>query len=419
MKRVVWFALFLVVGVSCLDQPDCFRQDLNLIGISFRKMYDGAADTVVLLKVSATTTDSVFYENVYGATFSLPLNYLNTNTTFVIEQLVREYLDGTSQQDTMFLTHSSKAQFVSEDCGERFVVSNLQLLRSTYDSIEVVSATPSNPAHINIKVYRCPRTNILRMSFRQLYMDKNDTLSRGKLVSRPITSIINSDAATTPWLQDTTMSAVLLPLNPNTNSTTYNFKFDNGDSNSVTLNYHIHTEKIIPKCPTQNLYSKLNTTTNTFKILKISKDSLQDPPATNIETFRCPTTNEIKISFKQIRGSSKVTDTLHIVTLKTDFLGDSSIYAAKDTSAVTLPLNPAATTTKYTFNVTGETTSPLTLQLKYTTTTYVFHSVCGAQTIFSALAIDDANTSFYSANMITLLPDVRFPSVTNIEITRK
>ena len=418
MKRVVWFALFLVVGVSCLDQPDCFRQDLNLIGISFRKMYDGAADTVVLLKVSATSTDSVFYENVYGATFSLPLNYLNTNTTFVIEQLVREYLDGMSQTDTMFLSHSSKAQFVSEDCGERFVVSNLQLLRSTYDSIEVVSATPSNPAHINIKVYRCPRTNIMRMSFRQLYMDKNDTLSRGKLDSRPITSIINTDAVTTPWLQDTTMSAILLPLNPNTNSTTYNFKFDNGDSNSVTFNYHIGTEQIIPKCPTQNLYSQLDTTTNTFKILKISKDSLQDPPVTNVETFRCPTTNEIKVSFKQIRGSSKVTDTLHITSLTTDYLGDSSIVSA-DTSAITLPLNPDATTTKYTFNVTGETTSPLTLQLKYTTTTYVFHSVCGTQTIFTELAIDDANTSFYSANMIALLPDVRFPSVTNIEITRK
>ncbi|HEY8938438.1 MAG TPA: DUF6452 family protein [Cyclobacteriaceae bacterium] len=417
MKRVVWFALFLVIGVSCLDQPDCFRQDLNLIGISFRKMYDGNADTVALLNVSASATDSIFYEKVYGTTFSLPLNYLSTTTTFAIEQLVRDYLDGIAQYDTMVLKHSSKAQFVSEDCGERFVVSNLELLRSTYDSIQVVSSSPGNPAHINIKIYRCPRTNILRMSFRQLYMDKTDTLSKGKLDSRPITTIVNTDAAVT-WLQDTTMSAVLLPLNPNATSTAYKFNFDNGDENTLTLNYDTEPVQIISKCPVQNVYHNLKAVSN-FKILTVSKDSLQDPPATNIETFRCPTTNQIKVNFKQIKGSSKITDTLHIVTLKADYLGDSLIYSATDTSAVALPLNPDATTTKYTFEVTGETTSTLTLQSTYKTTTYQFHKVCGVQTIFSDLAIDATNTSFYSANMLTLLTDVRYPSVINIEITRK
>src|SRR6478609_6629896 len=91
MKKASWFILFLLMGVSCLDQPDCFRQDQNLVGISFKKMFDGQTDTVYIVKITSPDThdaDYHFYDTTLVTSLSLPVNFFSTvgTTTFNIER---------------------------------------------------------------------------------------------------------------------------------------------------------------------------------------------------------------------------------------------------------------------------------------------------------------------------------------------
>jgi hypothetical protein len=390
------------MAVACLNEPDCYRQNLNMMGISFKKMYDGRGDTVSIWQVSADGVDSIFFDTVSVTSLALPLNYLKNETSFTIEGIERVY--------TLLLNHKSKTQFVSEDCGSRFVVSDLVIAGHDFDSIRLVSNSLSNPAHVNVEVYRCPRTNIMRFSFRQLYMD---TVKRGRELIREVNAVM-ADYSATPLYQDVSLGSILLPVNPATTSATFNFNLDDNESKTFTVNYQVDEKEILPQCGTQKVFSQLDTVDNDFSILKIAVDSIHDPPYTNFESYRCPTTNTIKVLFRQTRGSSKVADTLNLVTLTADFI-NTPIYADSSVSSVVLPLNPNATTTQYTFNLEGGTTN--TLQLKYTATPTTFHEVCGAQIVFTDLEV--VNSNFDTSEPITITdPKAKFPVVNNIEILR-
>jgi hypothetical protein len=386
------------MAVSCLDEPDCFRQNVNLIGISFKKMFDGRGDTVAIARITTSISDSVFVDHRLVSHLSLPLNYLKNETDFTIEGIDRLY--------HLLLTHQSKAQFVSEDCGQRFIVSNLGISHQDFDSIRLVSNSLSNPAHVNIEVYRCPRNNVMRFSFRQLFMD---TVRFGKLDSRNITSI---DNGTTPLYADTILSSVLLPLDPNSSTATFNFVLDDGDARTISVSYWSEEKIIFDQCGPQKLISKLDTTDNNFSILRIAKDSIYDPPYTNIEAYRCPTTNTIKMLFRQLRGSSKVTDTLLSGTITADFIAEP-IYSDTSITNAILPLNPNASATTYSITDASGTTN--TIRLVYTATPTTFHAVCGAQTVFTAIGIESSN--FTTLPTVTD-PKAKFPVVNNIEIIR-
>jgi hypothetical protein len=403
MKRIIWFVFFLIMAVACLDEPDCFRQNINLVGISFKKMYDGKGDTVNIWKVSADGFDSLFYDTVAVTNLSLPLNYLKNQTAFTIEGVGRTY--------NLFLNHKSKTQFVSEDCGSRFIVSDLEIISENFDSIRLVSNSLANPAHVNINVYRCPITNIMRFSFRQLFMD---TVKNGREDVRTINSVTADYAPATPLYVDTELGSLLLPLNPTTDASTFNFDLDDNEAKKFTVTYQKDAKTIFEQCQEQLLFSKLDTVDNDFSILKVTVDSIHDPPYTNIVSYRCPETNMIRLLFKQKKGSSKLTDTLNLASLTADFIADP-IYTTSKVTSVELPLNPDATTAQYTFNLAGGGTNTLTLS--YTATPTTFHTICGQQIVFTNIKV--SNSDFVVSSPIEITdPKAKFPTVNNIEILR-
>jgi hypothetical protein len=407
MKRVLWFAFFLIMAVSCLDEPDCYRQNLNLMGISFKKMYDGKADTVVIFKAYSgdAVMNTLFYDSTKGATtaLSLPLDYLKNNTSFTIEG---------DKVYTLQVSHKSKTQFVSEDCGSRFILSDLGLISNNFDSIRIVSTSLANPAHINIEVYRCPRTNIMRFSFRQLYMDIKDTLSLGKADVRTVDTVTVDGSIL--W-KDVSLSTLLLPVNPNASSTAFSFKLGDDDvERHFTVDYTAKPLELLSKCGTQNFFTNIKTTDNNFPLLKVAVDSIYDPPHTNLISYRCPITDNIKVLFKKSNGSSKVSDSLHIETLTDDFSG-TPLYSDDTLASFTLRLNPNATSTTYTFSQKEGTVNTLTA--KYVVTPTTFHDMCGSQPVFTELEI--VNSDFVALDQISILdPKVKFPAVNNIEILR-
>jgi len=425
MKKASWFILFLLMGVSCLDQPDCFRQNLNLVGISFKKMYDGLQDTVYIFKVSSpqTSQGQTFYDTIFVTSLSLPVDYLN-------DQKKTNYSIYRSATDTspaqLGVTYGSKTQFVSEDCGARFLISGLDIIPSEtsgFDSIRLVSSTLSNPAQTNIAVYRCPITNVMKIAFGQYAMSAGVSQTE----SKQIVSITTSYGSTLLYNPKVPVNSVRLPIDPNGTTSQFVFKFLDGSMDTLNVTYQQHTGTFFSRCGEQKTFRlDVNNIVTSFqknlRFIRIRRDSLFDPPLTNIEVIRCPQNNLINVLFKTIltQGSATIRDSVILKSLTADYTtADLRAGITGKTPNITLPLDPNKSFTRFYFEMTRDTSKTIlkdTLQVSYSFGTPVtYHDECGPITPIIQLQID--NTTFSNQTKVDD-PSVKFPAVTNIEIVQ-
>jgi hypothetical protein len=398
LKKASWFACLMILAISCLDEPDCFRLNNNFAGIAFKKMYDGEADTVVLIGVQASGTDSIFNSYVLTTGVYLNLNYFSEQTSFAIESLN----DGINQ---LVLGYDVRTQFVSEDCGARYVLSNLQILSADYDSIRLIDETPgASRQGANIEIYRCPITNIMELSFRQL--------QGGTSISSAlkINSLTNSDGV--PIHVDTTLSTVYLPLDPSGASELFTINFAD-KTNSFGFNYARTPITFFEKCSAQQLIHDIGITSNDFDSLLVVKDSLQDPPVTNLIAYRCPETNLMQVYFRK-NGSPVRNDTIDVKTIKGK--NDVILYQNQKLTYVILPLDPDSNSSTFTFEL---QTSTKTLTVNYTRTPQTLFPACDVandnkqQILFSDLV---ATSNFTQTTVLSTADSVRYPAVTNVQI---
>ena len=153
MQRITIFIFCLAVMAGCLEEPDCYQLNNNIVGISFKKLFDKKADTLLINSITTAGTDSIFYE-YWGATnIKLPLDFLRQETNFVINTFNNQ----TTKIQNLNLGYTSKTQFVSLDCGVRYILQDLRVAEQDFDSVRMLSNTPSNSTSVtNIEVYRCP-----------------------------------------------------------------------------------------------------------------------------------------------------------------------------------------------------------------------------------------------------------------------
>jgi hypothetical protein len=409
MKKAHWFIIFLFVAVSCLDQPDCFRLNNNIIGIAFKKMYDGKADTVAIIGIKALAApDFTFSELKYTNGAYVPLNYFATQTALTVQDL--------EETHHLLLGYEVKTQFVSDDCGARYVLTNLQLLEEDYDSIRVVGTTPSaSDVGVHLEIFRCPRTHLMKLVFQQLQTD-------------------GTSAALTPKIEgilpdytggifgDTTLSSVNLPLNPAANAVKFDVDFRDYGVKFLTVQYQSEDWNYQPKyCAPSKIYSQLTVGNKgeafDFDSVTVVRDSLQDPPITNVTAFRCPDTHLVRLSF---RISAVRADNLPVSKI-TNNLGEV-VFGTDTTSAFTLPLITAggATETEFTFEFTDGTASKkIRIAYEQADADLPF-AVCSGRIVLNNLAI--ASTDFASGPTTPeYLPKVdhtTYPPSTNFEITR-
>jgi hypothetical protein len=146
VKSVFWILFLFAVSVSCLNEPDCFLLNNNIVGISFRTLLNDSTSEVrsdTFLTVSAVGAKEAIVTNGVGSKLAVPLNFFNDSTKVVFQIL--EAGGGVIDSilfDTLILQYNAQAQFVSEDCGERFVLSNLTIVKHTFDSVRLVNRTP-------------------------------------------------------------------------------------------------------------------------------------------------------------------------------------------------------------------------------------------------------------------------------------
>lgn len=272
MKKILWVVFFFLALGSCLDEPDCIDMTNGIIGISFKKMFDNKADTVVFIGIQSPESDSIFYPYTRATLISLPLNPFAEQTRYDLEGV---YGNNFVEMDYINKT----VQYVTEDCGTRYIFSNLKFSDHDFDSLKVITTDLFTTGQTNLEVYRCPRTNLVKVTFRKLVgvTERADTV---------FLSSLSADYPAQFFIPTDTLSAINLPLNQNASSTTFYFNFKDGSSRTITFNYsRTPWDEFETWCGTLTRFSELSSTVYDFNDVQIRRDSVQDPPLTNAAIF--------------------------------------------------------------------------------------------------------------------------------------
>lgn len=134
------FLIVLVVGGACLDDPDCVNRNNNVITIDFKNR-DGQAINVAIDSVMISGTDSVFYRNSSLSAMPIALNY------FAEETIVTFDIPGDTLE--FKFNYNTQTQYVSEDCGERYILSGLNVTGidnadHPFDSVRILNTFPAS-----------------------------------------------------------------------------------------------------------------------------------------------------------------------------------------------------------------------------------------------------------------------------------
>jgi hypothetical protein len=199
---------------------------------------------------------------------------------------VFEWVDG--KFDTLMLQYSSQIQFVSPDCGQRYVFRNLSTVYSTFDSIHIANPTPTAPSSTNFVVYRCANADNTGIRFRT---------SSGGTAADSALAVVRIIPDFAPALYEgETATQFFLPLDRNKSSTSYSFVFEDGSSENLTLSYnHVTRSSAIQDCDPVTFFTRIRIASTTFdttstKFSNNSKTTVkstgtEDPAIINFEIF--------------------------------------------------------------------------------------------------------------------------------------
>jgi hypothetical protein len=153
MRNWCWVIIVTVIASSCLDDPNCIRTGDTALVISFKKLADGKADTVVLYNISAEGSDSIFYKK---STEPDKLDTLNGSALLAVNPYADETLFTFLFQTgvvTLKVGYRNEVQFISEECGSDRIQSHLKILETQFDSVRVVNPVLSINRTPNIEIY--------------------------------------------------------------------------------------------------------------------------------------------------------------------------------------------------------------------------------------------------------------------------
>ncbi len=414
LKKSSWFLFFSVLAFSCLDQPDCFRLNSDQIGISLKVLGTNKADVVTLSGIDIAGVGDIVGTDISLSSFLIPLNYLANETGITIS--------GDKINGTLLLKYLSQAQFVSDECGPRYILSNLTIdQRVGFDSVRLVTNQVANPPYINIEIYRCPTTNLVKFDFYQLYIATNGKKS-SQLLSVDIDSIAPG-YSNDLYYQDSITNTVTLPINLNTGSSDFNMSI-NGKLNTLSLDYTLTDEERYNVCPIATYASGMSASSVEFDSVSIALvdkkvvDAPQDPATTNVLIFQCPKTNLMRVAFKISKGESTVAVNVAFNKITNNLF--DVFYEDVTTSSVELPIDESASSIEYYFDMKVKEGDPAlidTLRVSYQTIGKTIFNACGQQSVYNKIVA--TSPDIIAPAKITVQKDsIQFPSITNIEILK-
>jgi hypothetical protein len=422
MKKSSWFIFFLILAVSCLDDPDCFRLNNNWVGVAFRVIGSTELDSVRLTTVEMSGA-SGFYGADTVTTYYAPVNFTTTST-----RLTYNYVDG--QNTYLDLEYVLKAQFISDDCGSRYELSDLIAKDSNIDSVRIINGTPSNaPGTVNVELFRCPKPSRVGVILNDVYLVTTTSETRQTIRAGTIAlDSIATDYSDEGFYQNTSRTTFYLPLDLDKNTTTFTFNERGRDEAlTLTLDYVVTPSATrYPMCGEVKFIEDLKVSAKTGfarDTLALDEegdtlDFVADPPVVNVRLFRCQRPNLVRLDFK--RRSSATSENLlaeevFVKSIKANYT-EKTFFENGLLTRIVLPVDETQNTT--TFYIEYEDGHVDTVGVSYTrsnpTTTI---SVCGPQRIFSGLQGVSTNASNIRVARLAEFSIFRFPATTtNIEV---
>ena len=401
IRKTGWFIFLMIIGASCLDEPDCFRLDNNIIGITYRVIGSGSTSTLRFDSLTTVAADSIFHRRFSGTTFPLPLNLADDEITYQFQGLNKMLKVG----------YIVRPQFVSENCGPRLVFSELHILAHDFDSARVVQPTPGlNNQAKNVELFRCPQIGSSIIGFYQLY----SRAKSAEQVAIPVEGITTDFTGTRVYFPNSSRKDVTLPINTEASSTAFTFNLGNGPQELV-LKYDTVTEARYRPCGVQTFVSGLAINSHMFDSIAIPRDArgvvqnaLSDPALMNVRIYRCPITNLVQLAFRRPAdgGEGTVADEVEVMGIRADYTAEL-FYPDQTVSIVALPLNPEANTTTFFIDYPDRTE---TLILNYTRSQVSIFPQCQQNVFHNVFEAVDLENVTPKADSLT------FPPVTNFEI---
>jgi hypothetical protein len=410
VKKSSWFLFLSVFAFSCLDDPDCFRLNNDLIGVSFGVLGSSAADS---LRIEALTINGVSYQPDTVTSLVFPADRFGN--------AVHLEITSRGQQKIIDLDYEVKVQFVSEECGPKYILSNLRNTNHNFDSLLVVNSTPGRDASTqNIKIFRCPDPDSIGLSVFQLTMP-----ATGTTTSRAATADLNAILvdAVSPVYANSSLSNFILPLNTDATQTEFTFDFASNFGfdealRTLAVGYEVTTETRFRVCGPQQYVdtlffnppsgTSLDSISFAFDSNRNPRDVVTDPVSTNINVYRCPDTNIIQVAF-----FNEETATSKTITSITNDYNSEVLYEDVRTSRVQLPLNPAATSTVFTINF-EDATEVIRLNYSWSNprpTLFKPGRACSQRQVITNLTegTDNPNAEVISAAVL-------YPATTNVNL---
>jgi hypothetical protein len=152
MRTWCWIIILAVFASSCLETAECIKNGDTALVISFKKLSDGLADTVILYNISAVGSDSVFYKYLEPD----KLDTLEGSALLAVNPYAEETLFTflyEARQVTLKVGYKNEVQFISEECGSDRVQTDLTILETQFDSVRVVNNVLTRNRTTNIEIF--------------------------------------------------------------------------------------------------------------------------------------------------------------------------------------------------------------------------------------------------------------------------
>ena len=383
--------------VSCLDEPDCYQLHNDLIGVTFRVIGTGQADSVLL----KDATDRW----VTVTSFSDSLNYFERERAYTFK--------GVDTVNYLSFAYDVRNQFIAEDCGSAFVLSDLRVLNHDFDSVRIVNPTPTKTGGPNIDIYRCPETDTLTIEFNQLLASTD-----GTSISNPRSIYLSHDFESITNLENNLFTGrnatVKLPVDLAKNAAV--FVFETSDSkDTLEISYNRVIEERYTACGVQTFVTDLTIGEHTFDSVSYGLDELDEPRRTlldpnlvNLSVFDCPQTNLMKVDFVSAPNSLQVTT---IKSITGDHFEGELFEGPVTTNTVNLPVDLESDIS--TFFIQYDDDSIDTLSVQYARASLTAFNACPDPVVTALVKANDAANISVVNNGTTL----QFPAVKNVEIT--
>lgn len=145
MLRYCLPALFAVLFLSCLSEPDCIITASNKVIIKLVKDGTDTAKVIIFDSVAVSGTDTLFHVTDTTSEVRLPVNPGEFQTTFYF------YYSGTIA-DSMRVSYTRATRVINPSCGAFNYFQDLDVLLNTFPSVDILNRELSTSDAANLRV---------------------------------------------------------------------------------------------------------------------------------------------------------------------------------------------------------------------------------------------------------------------------